>query len=904
MSEKKIFLKQGEFHIGDSPEANEALLLTENPKYVRKGVTGMGGTTSVLKDTYQNWLVISPNVGMIKSKARHKYPNQRVFFIYGRSPDNWKHVLGYIKKSPKGILKINTTPDQVVIVRNSYPKLYDWLKEQPVFVDEAHAYSADADYRKSFGVFMELVYNEWEAAFTLSTATPIYRHLTLPEDIAIDFIGIERQHQPVRELKYSENLNDAFKFINEKVLDGHLVCVFTNNPKIHMKQYKGLITGNVVGENLRIKLQPMGKAQYDILDDSVFTENQVVFLSSANFAGTDIYPDCCIVIINQGRHQATTVNVNNVVQAYGRCRNKVHDALFINIPPAKDFIPPSLDDVEEEIKFYKSSLIHYKRQQTTNRKLKDKNFTPHGYVNRNYLAQSVLEVIDEYQLYNWEVLVKTLNEYKFRLEKYQQLHSDSDSVEFSSLTFGERIKNLLELDSGLLWSDYLTIKRCVRVGQVGSFNYEIALQYLTSFIVKEWNLKILIKDLNDTSVKPHRFYDDLENMFRLHTNINKYCTRSLDSERLLKAKQKWPSIYKYFARDLSGDFSGADLDSIVQDWMLLYHIHKLKHLKRKESIIADGLSEMDELNRVLSILEIPTDFRYYKPHIEDKNHRVRNTISSICNTMQALDYTPTEDEIFDIGEEVKKVYKTIDDALLEIEDTDTKKKFKLPNHNSRSINKTKFINTIGFLYYQNNYTIKETNFREYNPLTALPRKLRPFLPLVYVECDIVAANAQFTDRFLGCSNYQNLYERIATTEGCSRHQAKYRYNMYLNNHRSRRSKSMEFYYNICNYTKENSEKLAINTARVQEGSYYKKMVRYEQDLIENYQDYLECQSFRFHDAIVVPLWEAENLSLSTNFNGYEFRIGYYTNKQLNYEGKTNSTPINHHCVLKEMKLVQ
>ncbi|MCC8360258.1 DEAD/DEAH box helicase family protein [Salinimicrobium sediminilitoris] len=903
VKEKEILLKKDQSYISDSDEALRELVDINKNKYVRKDVTGMGGTTAVLNDTHQSWLVVSPNVGMIKSKANRFYQNQEMFFIYGKSEDKWRDVIICIENHQTGIIKVNTTPDQVVNVKNRHPKLYEWLRVQPVFVDEAHAYSADADYRKSFGIFMELIYKEWRAKFTLSTATPIFRHLTLPEDIVIEFIGIKREYQPKRILQYSQDLNDAFKFINEKVLEGILVCVFTNNPKIHMKQYKGLLTGNVVGESLRIKLQPMGKAKYDILDDSVFEENQVVFLSSANYAGTDIEHDCCIVIINEGRHKATTVNINNIVQAYGRCREVVHDALLINIPPSKDYVVPTIDNVEAGINLYTSSLVFYENQPQSYRSADRKNFTPHGYVNRNYIAQPVLETVNKYQLYNPGVLVETLAEYHFTLQDYQQLHVEVDSLEFESLTFGQRIENLLKVDSHLLWNDYLTIKKCVRIAQVGSFNYELALQYLSTFIMKEWNLKPLIEDLGDISVKPHRFYDDMESLFRLYTNLDVYCTQSLDKARLERAEKKWPSFYRYVARDLSGDFDGADRENLVREWLLLYKIHRLKNLKRKENITTDNMNEMDSVNRQLSLLEVPTDFRHFKPHIENKPHRVRDTSGSIIQTLKDLDYVPTEDELFDIGEDVKEIYKEIDEAFEKIEDDEAKKKFTRPNPNSRSINKKKLINAIGFLYYQHNYNVKETNNREYNPLTALPRKLRPFIPLIYVECDIVAANAQFTDRFLGCSNYKTLYERIAQAEGCTRHQAKHKYNKFLNNHLSRRNTSLEFYRDVCTYTPKDAKKLSLHTSKVQEGSYYNKMVRYEQELIDDYQDYLECSSYRFHDAVVVPLWEAEEIALPTNFNGYEFRLGYYTAKDTLYKGKSNGAAVVHHCPLNHKELV-
>ena len=116
-NEKIILLKKEEAHISDSDEAQQELLDTRRNKYVRKDATGLGATTSVLNDIHQNWLVVSPNIGMIKSKAHRLYQNQEVFFIYGKSKDKWKHVIDYVDNHPSRIVKINTTPDQIVIVK-------------------------------------------------------------------------------------------------------------------------------------------------------------------------------------------------------------------------------------------------------------------------------------------------------------------------------------------------------------------------------------------------------------------------------------------------------------------------------------------------------------------------------------------------------------------------------------------------------------------------------------------------------------------------------------------------------------------------------------------------------------------------------------------------------------------
>jgi hypothetical protein len=863
-------------YIGDDEDVLSVLLDVSGNKYIRKGSTGMGATSAILNDMNHNRLVISPNLGMIQSKKDGYYPGQKMFFIYGISTDKWTDVEKQLDAYPLEVIKVNTTPDQIVIIKDKYPRLYEWVLDQPVFIDEAHAFSADAEYRKSFGVFMELVYAEWRACFIMSTATPIYNHLTLPSNILIDHIGIESKHQPARVLHYSDKKQDAFNFITEQTQNNRLVCVFTNNPTLHSKQYGDLISGNLVGESLRIKLQPFGKGDKDFSDPTVIEDSDVLFLSSTHFAGTDIKKDCSILIINEGNHKATTINVNNVVQAYGRGRETVHKALLVSTPPTKNYLPPTLQDVNNGISFYRESIEFYEKQPANNRKSDNKHFTPHGYVNRNLIAQSVLSTIDEYQLYNREVLEDSLATYHFDLRDYQQLQIDIHALGFPNMSFEARIKNLLKLEPSKLFRDYETIKKCIKVQGTGSFNYELTLLYLTSFILQEWKLEFFSDKLDNKVVKPHRFYDEIEEYLRLHTSLDRYCNNEMEAERMDRAKNKFGDWY--FGKDSSEDiYEGINMDSLAREWLMLYSIHKLK----KNNLT-------DEQKQAFSFLEIPTDFEHYRNHLLDKRHRVRNTRNAILNEYQKWNYKLSDDEKVDLDTQIKKNYKKLD--LLSEKERELIPK----NPNNITINKNKLINAIGFLFYQHNYTVKETKKREYNPLTALPRKLRVFIPLRFVECDIVAANAQFTDKILGTSNYNRLYENIAEADGITRYQAKIKYNKYLNNHFKSRSTAKAFYFNQCGYSESKAVELSCLTAKVTKGRYYETMTSYEQTLIDEYQDYLPCASYRFHDAVVIALWEAENYTLPKNLNGYEFRIGFYTDRE-EYVGKTTEQRIKHSC---------
>jgi len=55
-----------------SGEAKAILTDPNTNKYIIKGSTGIGATTAILNNTKGNYIIVSPNVGMIESKEKHR----------------------------------------------------------------------------------------------------------------------------------------------------------------------------------------------------------------------------------------------------------------------------------------------------------------------------------------------------------------------------------------------------------------------------------------------------------------------------------------------------------------------------------------------------------------------------------------------------------------------------------------------------------------------------------------------------------------------------------------------------------------------------------------------------------------------------------------------------------------
>ena len=315
--------------------AKDVLLDFSQHSNIIKGSTGIGGTHSILNSRNGNCIIISPNVGMIKGKEGRGYDSHKQLFIYSKSKDNWKDVETYLNDTPpeKQNLIINTTAEQMLKIKSMHPALFEKLKSIHVFVDEIHAFAQDSSFRKSLGEFMELVYNQWETTFKISTATPVFNGIDIPKDMDIQHHKLERENEPKKSVMVSQTRAHYREFVYSEHRLGRKVVVFSNNADIH-NDFRDLRVLNLVGKNLRIKLAPYGRGSS--VNDWSHKDYDVIILSSSYFAGYDLEFDCSICVISEQRNEAYKINIMNFVQAYGRCREQVHNALYINVTAKKD----------------------------------------------------------------------------------------------------------------------------------------------------------------------------------------------------------------------------------------------------------------------------------------------------------------------------------------------------------------------------------------------------------------------------------------------------------------------------------------------------------------------------------------------------------------------------------------
>ncbi|REE07864.1 hypothetical protein DFQ09_11058 [Winogradskyella pacifica] len=842
-----------------SGQALQTITDFTNNTYIIKGSTGIGGTTALLNYTKSNCLIISPNVGMIKSKQQGKYKSDKQFFIYGGSAHKWSDVKDYLDISSNVI--INTTPEQIIMLRSKDFNLYTKLIDTPVFIDEAHAYTIDTAYRQSLGEFMELIYNEWRAKFKLSTATPNYEFIDLPTDKIIDVYKISRTNEAKKHLTISNNLKDAKRFIQSQIDKKRLVVCFTNNINYH-KSFTAYKVTNLVGQNLDIKLKAYKRG---LKLDSDLYDNDIIFLSSSYYAGFDIDKDCSICIISEQGNEAYKIEPNNIVQAYGRCRATVYDSLFVNATASMQmngtpiYYPTSKQDIDKLINNANKD-VNYWSEKVINRTYDfefydNKEVTGANYVNRAFLMTSTLKAVNDYQLYNESVLKEVLGGYNFILSDYDNAN-EIDIQPPTQTQFKDRLKNLLELDKQQLYYSYIHIKKNLKYKDEGVFSKKIALEYLTAYLIIKTDAKQIIKMLECKRVYPNEFYNSVDLFFRSNVDTTYYF------------KQFQSNQFKKVNGVINNDILN-EIKWLTNDWQYLYACHLVTN-----NVFPPIVEREIKLYKLFYNVELCIKY-------DGNKNRIRNTVKAILKGCIDNLISPNDNELKWLKEVVKSIYKALDNNET------------FSHNNSRKNIKSKMINALLYLLTNGKITdSKDVKNRQYNPITQLPQKMRCIIPIKFVSIDLTSANAQICDYILGTKQGLNVYQSLMNNKGISRTDAKVLYNSTLNNHLLSVSKAKKVYLES-GYDEAKALELARLTANGTKGAFYEIMTANEKKLMLNYSNILPIKNYRFHDALIMKLEDVEinNVELTTIVNGYHYHVDIF-NDGSEYNGTLTTIPNN------------
>lgn len=859
--------------------AEKVLTNPNTNKYIIKGSTGIGGTTAILNNNNSNFIIVSPNVGMIRSKEKNRssYNSDRQFFIYQGSKDQWQDVVNYLDSTDTPNAIINTTPDQIV---NSIDNQSKWMPEVPLFIDEAHLYVQDADFRDSVGQFMELVYNQWKASFTLSTATPFYKFWDIPKDITMDFYKVSRREQTIKRLDISYDKKDIKRFVYEQHDLGRLVVIFTNNKNLHTN-FHDLRVSNLVGDTLRIKLAPYNRGVS--LNDLDITQTDVLILSSSYYAGYDIDHDCSVLIVSDQTNEAWKVNVNNIIQAYGRCRKTVQQALLVNLTSNYgDTAPKSKSELEDYYKNYINKLDTFRTILSDNQlRFEDefsKYFVKYKYVNRAMLMSELIKKVDDYHLYNPDRLIEVLTEHNFEVKEYQS--EDEKIYHRLGMGFTERMKNLVSIDDNILLRDYWNIKNNLKSKNDGTFSPKLALEYLTAHLLNISDATQIKNKLNNKRLYAGEFYRYVSAFLAVNGS---------STNLLVRPKKEFIDNHSHHASELAKAVLHNNIH-LTDDWHMLYRINQINNNKYP-----------DKITRNLCIEQAINNEDIYLKYLHTGSNRSSNTRKAILNLLKSNGITLNQVESDRLKRKITENFNTLRND----------KSFGQYYNLKYLKNQMKQAIIFG-LTNRGDGVQKRVGHRQYNPFTALPRSLRSIIPIRFVEIDLTSANAQFVDMILDTDISGQVYQNIMDHHGITRSQAKWKYNTMLNNHKVPKSKATEFYLSA-GYPEAKAKTLADMTANTKKGDFFKLMTKYEEAAINLYNEMLDYTGLRFHDALVVKqsdilsggyvlpttiITQSEDsddflcdLELPKNKEIY-FHIGYYNNTNLNYDGAVSSQPHN------------
>ena len=841
--------------------AEDALKDFSKNSNIIKGSTGIGGTHSILNNTKGNCIIISPNVGMIKKKSEGKYHSHKQLFIYSKSPDNWNDALIYTDEIDfdSQNLVINTTAEQMLKIKSKHPELFEKLKSINVFVDEIHAFAQDSSFRKSLGEFMELVYNQWEATFKTSTATPVFKGIDIPENLNIQYHKLERENEPKKLVWISKTYSDYKDFVYSEHHKGRKVVVFSNNVNIH-NDFRDLRVLNLVGKNLKIKLAPYGRGQ--LVKDWSQEDYDVIILSSSYFAGYDLEFDCSVCVVSEQRIEAYKINIMNFVQAFGRCREKVHNSLYINVTAKKDrkgkkiTFPKTKMEVDDIQRAYHQKLKYYQSvfqgEYVYDKDIDMDYITKDYYPNRLLLLHQSLGRINDYLQYNENLFIETLESYNFIPQSYES--NDEKFAANKRIVFKDRISNLSKLSSDDLFNGYSDIKRGLKYKDEGSFTYEIALAYLTVYLLKTSGVNIILDKLSrNKKLKPCEFYHSVDLFLRANVDTQYYYHQ-------LSVKEA-----EYGEKNYKDELVGLKLrgyGNYTDNWQFLYAINCYKK---------QGFDPTIE--RVLDIYEQAHKLETYKAFIDDKKHREDKAKRVILRALKELKIILNSDEKQWLKERCKSIYKSLD-------------KDKEIHSYSHKYTINLLIDSLGYLLVEGkgNHKSKIIKNREYYPLIHLPREMRWLIPIKYLSIDLDSANPQIVDSIIGSQIGLEVYGNLMKSRGITRMEAKKLYNTYLNRHYLSFRVGVEFYLE-CGYTQDESEKLAKLTTNVKRGEFYERMTENEQILMENYNHILMTSSHRFHDALIVKMESVESCHIGLPYlvGGYKYHFNIFNDGSL-YDG--------------------
>jgi len=809
-------------------------------KFLSKTRPGIGVTTALLNCTKGNLLIISPLTPMIQKKETHigQYKSQRQFFKCTDIHSQWSDVLDYFRGTPleQQNLVINTTPDAICGLYDYNAELFNELIKIPVVVDEYDTLVLQSQLREECGRFLELMYSNWKATYTFTTATPNYNYLDVPEPTQMSFYKVGPLNPPDLEIGFSNNFKEGLLEIYYQLEMGRKVVCFSNNINVHKRKFTEL-QKSMAGDNLNLRLEYYDVETGSASEEDLLKNSDMGVFSGKYYVGFDIEEDVFVVVISEANHPATTTSVNMVIQALHRCRGEKLGALFVNSrlnsqchPDPEVFIREQ-QAMENELQYFKNKAANYK----WNWEIKKKEpITPELICNRALIASGTINKIAWMQLHDDELLEKEFNKYGVILIPYSP--PDIDLPEDTPKKFNERILNCMKVDAMTMEGRYERAVSRLRFSKQGSHNPHRAMERLTALLIRKMDYKELTKKLDNPKLKPLEFYDYLD----------KFLQRNYPVPYLVQEVQR---TNQCLGQVETIPFKGRkEIDEkYLYQWHLFYAAFKI--LKNK---IPPPIDRYVAIRKTAGNMDILEEFKDEPQRFDLAFQKVQEKLSGVHGPL-----TP-EEEI--------KVKGIIEKRYTNDED----KKFGV--YSAKALKG----NILNALYFLINPAIplETINGRQTNPFTLLFKVFRPLIPIDLLLIDINSANAQFIDIILQSNMSDVVYQNIMKNLELDRNSSKKQFGHVCNSHYLSRPEATTYFHTICEYPLDKAQELAALTAQVPRGSFYRRMTSIEHDYIKLYNQQIDKNGVRLHDGLVVAPWYIQD-PIPVMLNNVKFSVTYF-----------------------------
>ena len=885
---KKIEIED---YISNSLEAKQIVSDFGTNKFIEKQSCGLGGTSTILGITNQTIIICSPLVGMIQSKEKEKEEHQ--IFLYGAQNhingafefDKWKTVSNRLSNNEHFIL--NTTPNQLIKLKKSDPYLYGQIKKIPIFVDECHM-AAESDYRSELWEFMHLLFTEWTANYTLSTATPSYNYMDIPEHIACNmkFYLISRMDEPIKQISILPHDLYTSKVL-EEVSKGNKVVLFTNSLKAikNLISLDGISTQILVGEKLDTKLRTtkeFTEAEIYNMSNGILDENiEVSILSTKYLTGFDIPFTASVIILSHYDSVSPVENrtINDIVQAYGRMRGEVKSAVI--------FYHNDNFNKKTDIKFYENE---FEQALKTAIKIHGK---PEP-VNHTEILKDYLPSIEEHRTFkDIHSLVEGLTLKGFQVDDSQYLRTTITIIN-PQLSLSEKLRNLLTLNVEVLRYHVEIVFKNINgdAKSYSGFNKQYLTLFAAAYIIKLSENNWLTESA-DSSTQVERLILVMKTF--IDVNVTDKTKNRYDANIKFKAPKKGITIARNRGGESSEFYNFNHYNPIFQNAIkvinTLYVIDKVQ----KDDLEKYDLQQMD-LKSLIS-KQVQDDFvNFLGKTLKKEAQEIKNMITNndcglnrlvptlklnpvFSNTLnkveKKLSFIPNEEQLKQIRIKIENL-KTILIKYDPIKETgyNVKFRFSLIDHNRKSLIKRHRYFLLGLLSLDIaghtggfKKTIKDN--REYNFATKCPSFLRHYTAYRMTEIDIISAYPQFIDKQLGTTNAFTIYENLMSSYDISRSEAKIKFNSTINNHKLEPKRAIEIYLKA-GYNKESATELSKLTT---EGKSYYNMTKKESQFIYQYNEEAHLvNAVRIHDGLIIFNYNNEIDNLPTEVGSIKFKI--------------------------------